>query len=200
MLSGFVAHVFGQSFTDMLSGYRVFTRRFVKSFPALSGGFEIETELTVHALELELPIGEMPTPYYSRPRGSSLEAQHLARRLPHSAHRAAALSVRAPAGPVHRFRHFACQRSRSASPSRCSSPTGRRAWCRGFRPRSLATGVMVSAVLSVVCGLILDTVTRGRREMKLLAYLAQRGPAEERRRSWTMTPKSGNRFSEKVMV
>src|SRR6266446_3038533 len=71
MLTGFVAHVFGQSFTDMLSGYRVFTRRFVKSFPALSGGFEIETELTVHALELELPVGEMKTPYYSRPQGSA---------------------------------------------------------------------------------------------------------------------------------
>ena len=63
--------MFGQAFTDMLSGYRVFTRRFVKSFPVLSGGFEIETELTVHALELELPVGEMPTPYYSRPRGSA---------------------------------------------------------------------------------------------------------------------------------
>ena len=71
LLTGFVAHVFGQSFTDMLSGYRVFTRRFVKSFPALSGGFEIETELTVHALELELPVGEMQTPYYSRPQGSA---------------------------------------------------------------------------------------------------------------------------------
>src|SRR6202008_3307378 len=52
MLTGFVSHVFGQAFTDMLSGYRVFTRRFVKSFPVLSGGFEIETELSVHALEL----------------------------------------------------------------------------------------------------------------------------------------------------
>ena len=63
--------MFGQSFTDMLSGYRVFSRRFVKSFPALSGGFEIETELTVHALELELPVAEMHTPYYSRPKGSA---------------------------------------------------------------------------------------------------------------------------------
>src|SRR4029079_6790543 len=71
LLTGFVAHVFGQSFTDMLSGYRVFTRRFVKSFPALSGGFEIEPELTIHALELELPVGELRTPYYSRPQGSS---------------------------------------------------------------------------------------------------------------------------------
>src|SRR6478752_3178003 len=71
MLTGFVAHVFGQSFTDMLSGYRVFTLRFVKSFPALSGGFEIESELTIHALELELPVGEMATPYFSRPQGSA---------------------------------------------------------------------------------------------------------------------------------
>ncbi len=63
-------HMFGHSFTDMLSGYRVFSRRFVKSFPILSGGFEIETELTVHALELELPVGEVATPYFSRPSGS----------------------------------------------------------------------------------------------------------------------------------
>ena len=67
MLTGFVAHIFGSAFTDILSGYRDFSRRFVKSFPILSGGFEIETELTVHALELELPVGEVPTPYYSRP-------------------------------------------------------------------------------------------------------------------------------------
>src|ERR1041385_5850357 len=71
LLTGFVSHVFGEAFTDMLSGYRVFTRRFVKSFPVLSGGFEIETELTIHALELGLPVGEVHTPYYSRPEGSA---------------------------------------------------------------------------------------------------------------------------------
>ncbi len=71
LLTGSVAHIFGNTFTDMLSGYRVFTRRFVKSFPVLSGGFEIETELTIHALELELPVGEVRTPYYSRPEGSA---------------------------------------------------------------------------------------------------------------------------------
>ena len=71
LLTGFVAHIFGRAFTDILSGYRVFSRRFVKSFPILSGGFEIETELTVHALELELPVGEVATPYYSRPSGSA---------------------------------------------------------------------------------------------------------------------------------
>ena len=71
LLTGFVAHVFGHTFTDMLSGYRVFSRRFVKSFPVLSGGFEIETELTIHALELGLPVAEVQTPYYARPIGSA---------------------------------------------------------------------------------------------------------------------------------
>ncbi|MCC7348754.1 MAG: glycosyltransferase, partial [Variibacter sp.] len=70
LLTGFVASVFGKSVVDLLSGYRVFSRRFVKSFPVLSGGFEIETELTVHALQLELPVGELDTPYFARPPGS----------------------------------------------------------------------------------------------------------------------------------
>ena len=60
-----------RAFTDMLSGYRVFSRRFVKSFPGLSRGFEIETELTVHALELRVPMAEVETPYYARPQGST---------------------------------------------------------------------------------------------------------------------------------
>ena len=71
LLTAMVANIFGQSFSDMLSGYRVFSRRFVKSFPVLSGGFEIETELTIHALELELPVAELNTPYYARPKGSA---------------------------------------------------------------------------------------------------------------------------------
>src|SRR5579883_1475694 len=71
LLTGFVARVFGSPFADMLSGYRVMSRRFVKSFPVLSTGFEIETELTVHALQLRLPIAEMPTRYGDRPEGST---------------------------------------------------------------------------------------------------------------------------------
>src|SRR4029079_14302924 len=71
LLTSFVGQVFGREFTDMLSAYRVFSRRFVKSFPVLSGGFEIETELTIHALELGLPVEEIETPYYARPEGSS---------------------------------------------------------------------------------------------------------------------------------
>ncbi|HKH02654.1 MAG TPA: glycosyltransferase family 2 protein, partial [Bradyrhizobium sp.] len=70
MLTSFLSSVFGQAFKDILSGYRVFSRRFVKSFPVLSDGFEIETELTVHALELALPAAEIETPYYARPEGS----------------------------------------------------------------------------------------------------------------------------------
>jgi hypothetical protein len=70
LLTGFVGTVFGREFTDILSGYRVFSRRFVKSFPVLARRFEIETELTVHALELELPVAELPTPYFARPKGS----------------------------------------------------------------------------------------------------------------------------------
>src|SRR5262245_32640338 len=70
MLTSFLASVFGEAFKDILSGYRVFSRRFVKSFPVLSDGFEIETELSVHALELALPVAEVATPYYARPEGS----------------------------------------------------------------------------------------------------------------------------------
>src|SRR6266567_6437292 len=70
MLTGFLSSVFGQAFKDILSGYRVFSRRFVKSFPVLSAGFEIETEISVHALELRMPVGEVETAYASRPEGS----------------------------------------------------------------------------------------------------------------------------------
>src|SRR3981189_3513346 len=70
LLTSFLSSVFGQAFKDILSGYRVFSRRFVKSFPVLSDGFEIETELSVHALELALPVTEIETPYYARPEGS----------------------------------------------------------------------------------------------------------------------------------
>src|ERR1700720_917870 len=70
MLTGFLSSVFGEAFKDILSGYRIFSRRFVKSFPVLSDGFEIETELSVHALELALPVTEIETPYYARPEGS----------------------------------------------------------------------------------------------------------------------------------
>src|SRR3546814_2202444 len=70
LLTGMLARLFGLSFGDILSGYRVFSRRFVKSFPVLSTGFEIETEISVHALELKMPVAEIDTPYFARIEGS----------------------------------------------------------------------------------------------------------------------------------
>ena len=140
LLTGFVAHVFGQSFTDMLSGYRVFTRRFVKSFPALSGGFEIETELTVHALELELPVGELPTPYYSRLQGSASKLSTWRDGYPHPAHRAPPLPGRAAAAAVHRLGHLARHRRHRHRHPDLRHLFRRRAWCRGCRPRCSRPG------------------------------------------------------------
>ena len=182
LLTGFVTHVFGRAFTDILSGYRVFSRRFVKSFPILSGGFEIETELTVHALELELPVGEVATPYYSRPSGSSsklstwqdgfrifgtvLKLYRAERPLALFGSVGIALALIAIGLAIPIFITYLQQ---------------------GLVPRLptavLSTGLMLVAFLSIACGLILDTVTRGRREAKLIAYLALRAPGEERRRS-----------------
>jgi glycosyltransferase involved in cell wall biosynthesis len=182
LLTGFVAHVFGQSFSDMLSGYRVFTRRFVKSFPALSGGFEIETELTVHAMELELPVGEVPTPYYSRPEGSASKL---------STWRDGVRIIRTVLRLYRAERPLALFTALGISLGivalGIAIPIFITYLQEGLVPRLptavLSTGLMLLACLSIVCGLILDTVTRGRRELKLLAYLAQRAPAEERRRS-----------------
>ena len=180
VLTGFVAHMFGQSFTDILSGYRVFSRRFVKSFPVLSGGFEIETELTVHALELELLVGEVSTPYYSRPLGSTSKL---------STWRDGCLWTVLKLYPAERplslFGAFGI--ALAIVSIGLAIPIFITYVQEGLVPRFptaiLSTGLMLLAFLSIAVGLILDTVTRGRRELKLLAYLALRAPGEERRRS-----------------
>jgi glycosyltransferase involved in cell wall biosynthesis len=182
MLTGFITHIFGRAFTDILSGYRVFSRRFVKSFPILSGGFEIETELTVHALELELPVGEVPTSYYSRPAGSAskLSTWHDGFRILWTV-----LKLYRAERPLALFGSLgialAIMSIGLAIPILITYVE------EGLVPRFptalLSTGLMLVAFLSIACGLILDTVTRGRREVKLLAYLALRAPGEERRRS-----------------
>jgi glycosyltransferase involved in cell wall biosynthesis len=182
LLTRFVAHMFGRSFTDILSGYRAFSRRFVKSFPILSGGFEVETELTVHALELELPVGEIATPYYSRVSGSAsklstwsdgfrilwtvLKLYRAERPLSLFGAFGAALGIMSIGLAIPIFITYVQE---------------------GLVPRLptavLSTGLMLLAFLSIAVGLILDTVTRGRREFKLIAYLALRAPGEDRRRS-----------------
>ncbi len=181
LLTTFVATVFGPTFNDMLSGYRVFSRRFVKSFPMLSGGFEIETELTVHALELGLAAAEVPTPYYARPEGSTSKlntwrdgfrilwtiVQLYRSERPFAFFGAAgtvlaliSVGLAIPIVVTFLETHLVPR-----------LPTA-----------ILAMGLMLLAFLSIAVGLVLDTVSRGRREMKLLAYLNHRAPGDERRK------------------
>ncbi len=180
LLTGFVTHIFGRAFTDILSGYRVFSRRFVKSFPILSGGFEIETELSVHALELELPVGEVATPYYSRPSGSAskLSTWHDGFRIFWTV-----CKLYRAERPLALFGSFGIALALIAIG--LAIPIFITYVQQGLVPRLptavLSTGLMLLAFLSIACGLILDTVTRGRREAKLIAYLALRAPGEERR-------------------
>jgi glycosyltransferase involved in cell wall biosynthesis len=171
LFTGLLARLFGRSFTDIFSGYRVFSRRFVKSFPALSQGFEIETEMSVHALELRMPVGELETNYGARPEGS--------------------------ASKLSTYRDGWRILKTIATLYRVERPVLFYGWIAallmlvaiilavpllityvdtGLVPRFptaiLATGLVIIAVLSFLAGLILDTVTRGRREMRRLAYLA----------------------------
>jgi glycosyltransferase involved in cell wall biosynthesis len=180
LLTSFVALVFGRVFSDILSGYRVFSRRFVKSFPVLSGGFEIETELTVHALELELPVAEVETPYYARAAGSASKLNTWSDGL-----RILWTIVRLYRSerPLQFFSAIAVVLATAAI--LIAIPIFATYLQQGVVPRLptavLSTGLMLSALLSFACGLILDTVTRGRRELKRLAYLSHRAPGEDRR-------------------
>jgi glycosyltransferase involved in cell wall biosynthesis len=180
LFSWFVSTVFSAGFEDILSGYRVFSRRFVKSFPVLSRGFEIETELTIHALELELAVAEIPTPYYPRPEGSisklstwrdGFRILFTIMRLYRSER---PLSFYGLLGIIFGLMSIAL-----------AVPIFITYLEEGIVPRLptavLSTGLMLIAFLAIASGLILDTVTRGRREIKLLAYLAQRAPGEEPR-------------------
>jgi len=171
MLTGFVAQLFGERFKDILSGYRVFSRRFAKSFPALAKGFETETELTVHALELRMPVAELPTPYGVRPEGSASKLNTYRDGL-----RILMLILRLfrEERPLQFFSYlFTLLFVVSLL---ISVPVVVTYLATGLVPRLptavLATGIMLLAFLSLVCGLILDTVTRGRRELRRLSYLA----------------------------
>lgn len=175
MLTGMVTLVFGKRTDDLLSGYRVFSRRFVKSFPILAGGFEIETELVVHALEMSMPLGEVETPYRDRAPGSVSKLSTFRdgfrilwmigklikeeRPMQSFGLMAAVLAVLSVIFAVPLFVTY---------------------YETGLVPRFptavLATGLGLLSFLSLTCGLILDTVTRGRREMKRLRYLEVPAP------------------------
>src|SRR4051794_35635056 len=106
MLTRFLSSVFGQEFKDILSGYRVFSRRFVKTFPVLSDGFEIETELSVHALELALPVAEIETRYYARPEGSFSKLNTWRDGFLHPRHDRKTVSLGKAAALLHRDRRL----------------------------------------------------------------------------------------------
>jgi len=175
LLTGMLAWLFGRSFTDILSGYRVFSRRFVKSFPVLSMGFEIETEISVHALELKMPTAEVETQYFARPEGS--------------------MSKLSTYGDGWRILNTIATLYRMERPlwyfgaiggllaivaAILAAPLAIAYAETGLVPRFptaiLVTGLMILAALSVFAGLILDTVVRGRREVRRLAYLAYPAP------------------------
>lgn len=171
LLTGFLGLCFGRTFTDILSGYRVFSRRFVKSFPALSAGFETETELSVHALELRMPITEVVTAYKARPAGSASKL-----RTYRDGFRILMmiLNLFKEERPLAFFSIIAGALALVAVV--LSYPVFITYIETGLVPRFptaiLSTGLMILASLSLTCGFVLDTVTHGRREMKRLAYLA----------------------------
>jgi hypothetical protein len=175
LLTTLVSSVFGTRTNDMLSGYRVFSRRFVKSFPALAGGFEIETELTVHALEMRMPFAEVGTPYKERPPGSTSKLStfkdgfrilFMIGKLVKEERPLATFSI---TGAVLALLSLIIV-----------TPVLITYYQTGLVPRLptavLAAALMILAFLSVTCGLILQTVTQGRRELKRMTYLSHPAP------------------------
>jgi hypothetical protein len=175
LLTGMLARLFGRSFTDILSGYRVFSRRFVKSFPVLSAGFEIETEISVHALELKMPVAEIETSYFARPEGSEskLNTYGDGLRILNTI-----LQLYRIERPVLFFGSVAILLAVVAL--FLAVPLAATYMQTGLVPRLptavLVTGLVILAALNLFTGLILDTVVRGRREVRRLAYLAHRAP------------------------
>lgn len=185
LLTATVGGIFGSRIRDMLSGYRVMSRRFVKSFPALATGFETETELTVHALELRLPVAEMDTPYRSRSAGSTSKLRTYRDGL------RILWTILRLVEAERPFQFFgAVAVALAISAIALAWPLLTVYLETGLVPRLptavLVTGMMLVAFVSFVAGLILDAVTHGRQEVKRLHYLALQGPTvrERRRAPW----------------
>ena len=177
LFTGILGKLFGRSFSDIFSGYRVFSRRFVKSFPVLSSGFEIETEMSVHALELRMPVGEVETAYGSRPEGSESKLSTFGDgwRITKSI-----VTLYRAERPVLFFGSIGALLLIAAL--LLAVPLVVTYLDTGLVPRFptaiLITGMTIVAVLCIFAGLILDTVTRGRREVRRLAYLALPAPGK----------------------
>jgi glycosyltransferase involved in cell wall biosynthesis len=171
VLTAMVRNIFGRQFTDMLSGYKVFSRRYVKSFPAMSRGFEIETELTVHALELRMPSAEELTAYGERPSGSVSklntfrDGARILRLIFDLVRNERPLQFFGLVGAVLILIAVALM-----------IPLAETFFETGLVPRLptaiLAIGLIIIGFLSFLAGLILDVVATMRSEMKRLAYLS----------------------------
>jgi glycosyltransferase involved in cell wall biosynthesis len=177
MLTATVAAIFGRRLIDMLSGYRVFSRRFVKSFAAVSSGFETETEMTVHALSLRLPVAEIDTPYGSRPEGSASKLRTVrdgARIL------LTIFNLFRGERPLVFFSMVAAILAALSIVLAIPVVIGfiETGLVLRFPTAILSTGLMLLAFLSLASGFILDAVTAARREAKRLNYLSHRSPAE----------------------
>lgn len=174
-LTAFAAMIFGRSFSDMLSGYRAFSRRYAKSFPAHSSGFEIETELTVHALEMRMPVAELSAPYRARAVGTRSKLSTVrdgARIL------LTILWLFRTEKPLAYY-SIGCAASVLAA-IWLAWPIVHEYLSTGLVPR-LPTAVLCAALILLgaillTCGIVLDTVSRGRAESKRLAYLSLPGP------------------------
>jgi glycosyltransferase involved in cell wall biosynthesis len=175
LLTGIVRNIFGDQIQDMLSGYKLLSRRFVKSFPALADGFDTETELTIHALELAMPVAHVTGPYKGRPEGSASKLNTFRD------------GIRILWIILVLFKHERPMQLFSAagavlvlSAIRLGIPIVITFLHTGLVPRLptalLATGLILIAALSFTTGLILDTVSRGRRENRMLAYLSHAAP------------------------
>jgi glycosyltransferase involved in cell wall biosynthesis len=171
LFTGLLASLFGRTFSDIFSGYRIFSRRFAKSFPALSRGFETETEISVHALELAMPVAEIPTRYLARLEGSASKLStwrdgwRIMKTIVHL------FRIERPILFYGSFSLFL-----AALSVVLAIPLVLTYLETGLVPRVptavLSTGLMLLAALSFFTGLILDTVVRGRRETRRLHYLS----------------------------
>lgn len=167
----FVSLLFGQAFSDILSGYRVFSRRFVKTFPCVSGGFEIETELTIHSLDMLLPVGEVDTPYGVRPDGSESKL---------STYTDGLRILRMIFLLAKEIRPFVFFGGLALLCTLLSLGTGipvildyfETGLVARFPTAILSTGLMIIAFLCFFSGIILDSLSRGRKEHKKLQYLS----------------------------
>ncbi|MGA9193173.1 MAG: glycosyl transferase, partial [Anaerolineales bacterium] len=178
ILTGLVRYVFHSEFRDMLSGLKVISRRFAKSFPAVSEGFEIETEMTIHALEMRMPVAEIEIPYSECAAGTSSKL---------STFRDGLLILRTIGSLIKEEKplpFFSLVGGLLAAASiLLGIPIVQEYIAIGLVPRFptaiLASALMILAFLSFACGVILDSVTRGRREAARLAYLSIKPPGRQ---------------------